>query len=277
MVKRKYIAFALIVVALFLLLRMGWNFLWPAEGRARCPGPAPRKVCDYCRTAFEMPGHNPSAAESNEIARAFLRVVEAYTNGNLSVLRRRMAEVPPLATNVTSFTYIELIRPFLCSLDDGFLSPREMRDFEDTEEFTEFMRLNVEAARFLGDLNLRRGAYSGSLIRLDKCVLRRLVQYRDRFRRENRRDMEARAEEFIAEWEALIESPGGYTRNYMRMQLALQHGHIDEGSGTQEQLIQFARQFATGLIKAGYTPKWLDEEFPLPDGEKANEQNGKEE
>ncbi len=265
--KQKYLSFALVVVAFLLVALL---LLWIGEevrGRSfrvdyPLPKPVPREDCGHRKLPLEMPGYNPTAAESNELSQAFLQVVEAYTNGSISTLRRRMAEIPPLATNVGDFAYIEIVRPFLRSLDDEFLSPHGMKNFSSAEEFAESMRLNIEAVRFLGDLALRRGAYSGSLIWLDKSVLRRLMQYRDRFRRENRSDMEARAEEFIAEWETLIESPGGFTRNYMRMQIALQHRHIEEGGWTHEMLFHSVRQFAIGLLKSGYKPKWLDEEYP---------------
>ena len=267
--KRKYIVFAFVAAALLLA---AFLFLWSGgsvRGRlARVPYPRPKPVphedCGHPKFSVELPGYNPSAAESNMLSQAFLRVAEAYTNGNLSALRRRMAEVPSLATNVADSVYIALTMPFYRPFDDEFLLHHEMKDFQSVGAFAEYMRLNIELARFFGDLALQRGAYSGMLILLDKCVLRRLVQYRDRFRRENRGDMEARAEEFIAEWEALIESPGGFTRNYMRMQSSLQHILVDEGSWTHEKLVWFVRQFATGLINAGYKPKWLDEEYPPP-------------
>ena len=270
---QKYVAFALVLVAFLLVALL---LLWIGEevrGRSfrvdyPLPKPVPREDCGHRKLPLEIPGYNPTAAESNALSQAFLRVAEAYTNGSISTLRRRMAEVPPFVTNVADFVYIALTMPFARSFDDGFLLHHKMRDFDSVEEYAEFMRLNIEMARFLGDLDLRRGAYSGMLILLDKCVLRRLMQYRDRFRRENRSDMEARAEEFIAEWETLIESPGGFTRNYMRMQIALQHRHIEEGGWTHEMLFHSVRQFAIGLLKSGYKPKWLDEEYPPLNEEK---------
>ncbi len=71
---------------------------------------------------------------------------------------------------------------------------------------------------------------------------------------------------FMDLWAAHIESPEGFTRIGLRG-LVRQRTELDEavrpGSGvSQNAVIEFCRGMSMGLVRCGYMPKWLDEEFP---------------
>lgn len=206
------------------------------------------------------PGYNPTKAESNELAQAFCDVAEAYTNGSLQTLREKMAKVPDTITNVIDSVFIDLQRPWYVSFDEGFLYEHKIRDFDNVREFADFAERNVAMVRFLGEIYVKRGAYSGFLLVLDMRTLRRLVEYREKFRKEGKHELEARADEFVREWCEQIESENGYTHSYVRFFYLLQ----TSGGIPAEPVVRSVRRKVGGVIAAGYTPKWLDKEFPLP-------------
>lgn len=220
----------------------------------------------------------PTEIESNALAQAFKEIAEAYTNGSLSALIERMSAVPTVITNVAQSVFVEVLRPLCTSFGECFSVVRQVRvkgkvvslksnvrDFTDVKEFDDFAKRNIEVTRFLGEIEIKRGAASGYLVYLDKQVLKSLNKYREKFRNEGKSDLVARADDFIRQWHEQIESEKGYTRSHVRFQVKLQMS----GGRSRASAVAFARHFVAGIVAVGYTPKWLDEEFPLPpkDGE----------
>ena len=74
---------------------------------------------------------------------------------------------------------------------------------------------------------------------------------------------------FLAKWISLIESEKGLTRMKIRRYMPAMHVRARMvGDVSPAQVVKAVRWHALSLINCGYTPKWLDEEFPLPEGEK---------
>lgn len=138
--------------------------------------------------------------------------------------------------------------------DGGFAARLHLPDLgelpaADTDPFrgrgVRTVRLARRAAGGGHHRRLAGGQRDGSLLRREQVLLaarggRRGLPRDDQLHRADARVVPGDRSlgsplQFIAEWEALIESPGGFTRNYMRLQIPLQHGHIDEGSWTHEQ------------------------------------------
>ena len=227
--------------------------------------PVPRKVLNPPLSYY------PTEAESNELAHAFMEIAEVYANGSLSALRERMADVPPIITNVARSVCIEVQRPLCTLFDDSFSIVRQVRvngkvvslksnerEFFDVKEFDDFAKRNIETTLFLGETELKRGASSGYLVYLDKQVLRSFNAYREKFRSEGKTELAVRADEFYRQWCERVESENGFTRSYARFQLGLQMS----GGKTKAQAAAFARSCVAGIVRCGYTPKWLDAEFP---------------
>lgn len=206
------------------------------------------------------PGYNPTKAESNELAQAFCDIAEAYTNGSLQTLCEKMAMVPSIITNVINSVCIGVRHPLYVPFDEGFLHEHKIRDFDDLREFADFVERNVAMVRFLGEIYVKRGANVEYLLVLDMRMLRRLVEYLEKFRKEGKHELAARADEFVREWCEQIESENGYTHRYVRFFYLLQ----TSGGIPAEPVVRSVRRKVGGVIAAGYTPKWLDKEFPLP-------------
>lgn len=218
-----------------------------------------RTDLEWLLEKLHMPDYFPTEAESNKLALAFDRVHVAYASGQLNALRRETEGFPCFATNVAGTVYKAYLTQIGDDFTHDFLLGRQLRDFEDVADFSRYAETNIEMARFLGRMELRRGAGSGYLILLDRRVLRKLTQYRDRFRQEGKSGIEDRATRYIELWHGQIESAEGFTRNYMWNQVALQFWHARDGSKSAEQIVSYVRVMADGLVQAGYTPKWLDE------------------
>lgn len=203
-----------------------------------------------------------SNVESNAVARSFDRITEAYTNGQIEAMRDLSAQMPGVITNVINWHYIEFIRVFSNLVDKEFLTVSMLYDFNTKDECCYFMDRNLLAVRIMGELCLRRQDYSGMLPRIDKEAFRQLVRYKEKFHKEGRIDCEECVDRRIAEWIAQIESETGFTRMYMKHQISVQHYLVEQRGWTIERLLNAIRHEADGLIRAGYTPKWLDKEFP---------------
>lgn len=218
------------------------------------------------------PSYYPTESESNELVCAYMAIAQAYTNGSLSALRERMSAVPSVITNVAYSVCVEVQRPLRALFDDSFSFVRKVtvdrkvislesnaRDFSDANEFDDFVQRNIEMVKFLGETELQRGATSGYLVYLDKQVLKNLGKYREKFRSEGKGELAARADEHYRQWCEQIESMNGFARSYARFQVELQMS----GGKTRERAVAIVRRQIGGIDRYGYTPKWLDEEFPL--------------
>ena len=209
---------------------------------------------------------NVTSAESNAVRVAYMRILEAYTNRTVEVLRRRIDEMPDVVTNMQDQLYIELEMPLRSSFNDRFLWNQRILDFEESSEFQRYAEANLLVAKFLGNMVIRRGeGANGVLMVYDRNVLRQLKRYRDNFERGNRKNFVAVADRLIDDWIEQIDSEFGFTRWFMWHDLDNNWDHVVEGSMTRAKLLERTRSWARGLIKSGHTPKWIDEFRDGPD------------
>ena len=98
----------------------------------------------------------------------------------------------------------------------------------------------------------------------DVTILMQLHEYRDKFEREGKSEFLPVAERLIAEWVEQIESERGFTREYARSQKNGLWRLVERGEVTEEVLMENVRIYPLLLQeRCGYTPKWLDAEFPV--------------
>ena len=201
--------------------------------------------------------------QCEELTLGFRRVADAYVCGSTQALHAAMMHVPAFVTNASDHVFEKVSSPVRKALDQGFFRSRVdgpvVRPFDDVSAFEEFATLNVELVSFLGKIDLRRETYSYDLLAYDSFVLLRLTQYRDDFSRRGREDLKNCAVRFLREWQGHVESEECFTRNFMRVQKTVTYNWKDDVVR-----MKHIRSFSRKLIKNGYTPKWLDEEFPLP-------------
>ena len=214
---------------------------------------------------FLPPARTPiTTAQSNEIAVVFTRMAEAYRHGDRDALLACMNELPDVATNIQDCVFAKLAAPVTDTLELDFLGldgriPHGLKDFDSIQEFESYVRINLDVALFIGNIYLKRTQYDGPVAYLDSAVLKQLLLYKEKFHAGGQADLEKIADKVVDEWHEQIESENGFTRQYMWFQVDLQWATYNEGVRTVEQLSNFVKPYATGLIRLGYTPKWLSE------------------
>ena len=210
---------------------------------------------------IDPPNQTVTAAAQEELVSAYRELYVAYTNSDVDAMQDCMSRMPSTVSNVLARILLVAEGDFYESVWSTFLTSTNLVEFANVEDVRRYFQVNLLAVRFLGDTDLRRRSYSG-LISIERRVLKKLNCYKEKFHNETRTDMEACIDGFIAQWVEHIESEKGYTRMYMRSQVALQCDHVLKDGWSQERLLDAIRRYADGLIRVGYTPKWLDEEFP---------------
>lgn len=259
---------ALVMVAcagalLMLLLAGGTRRSTHRTVALECVGDLPKqeKRMQWSDMDVDPPNQTATAVEQGELVSAYRNLYVAYTNGDVDAMQDCMVRMPSTISNVLTRVLCVAERDFYEFVYSTFLTSTNLVEFANVEDVRRYFRVNLLAVRFLGDTDLSRRAYSG-LISMERRVLKKLNCYKEKFHNERRADMEACVDGFLAQWIEHIESERGYTRMYMRGQVTLQYDHILKDGWSQEMLLDAIRRYADGLIRAGYTPKWLDEEFP---------------
>ena len=206
---------------------------------------------------IEVVGVNPESA--------YRKAADAYQARDLIALRT--------ALSFCNNCPIEVERILLSPFNRSFLRTDILQDFERVEDFVRFSWVNTEVSMFFGML-YARGREFDVLTCLEELSFLRFRKYKEKFHTEGKKDLEQMAQRFMDLWIAHIESPEGFTRIGLRA-LVRKGTELSEamrpGSGLpQKSVIEFGRGMARGLIRCGYTPKWLDKDFPpLPEDKEA--------
>lgn len=206
-------------------------------------------LCPGRGETFEVVGINPESA--------YRMAVEAYQTRDQIALRTALYSLP---------AFPDKKMPLRLAFDDAFLRTERLLDFENSEEFKRFAWVNTEVSMFYGRMYIR-GKEFEMPISIEYLTFLRFRKYKEKFHAEGKPDLEQVAQRFMNLWIAHIESPEGFTRIGLRG-LIRQRTELDEavqpgGGVSHEDVIEFGRGMTRGLISCGYTPKWLDKEFPL--------------
>ena len=207
--------------------------------------------------AIEVVGVNPESA--------YRKAADAYQARDLIALRT--------ALSFCNNCPIEVERILLSPFNRSFLRTDILQDFERVEDFERFSWVNTEVSMFFGML-YARGREFDVLTCLEELSFLRFRKYKEKFHIEGKKDLEQMAQRFMDLWIAHIESPEGFTRIGLRG-LVRQRTELDEalrpgGGVSKKAVIEFGRGMTRGLIRCGYTPKWLDVDFPsLPEEQKS--------
>lgn len=225
------------------------NPLW--RGNECTNGP----VQQYVRpTAEELRSHVSIAEE----------IVRAYSNGQVSVMQEWVCRFPKEVYRLRGDDLVKTILPInrLWFRECGRIDRR--RDFATPVEFEQQMKMRLALTKIYGNFIVDSGETAVSeLGTFDVTILKQLQEYRDKFEREGKREFLPAAERLIAEWVEQIESERGFTREYARSQRNGLRRLVERGEVTEEVLMANVRIYPLLLKeRCGYTPKWLDEEFP---------------
>ena len=211
-------------------------------------------VVQYVRpTAEEMQSYQ-------EIARG---IVSAYSNGQMSVLRELSERFLESACHLRYGDSSKAISPISQAWHGEHRRDKPLEEFATPDEFDHAMRMRMALTVIYGNFKVASKMGDNFLITLDFYTLLQLQEYESKFKREGKADFLAAAERLEAEWIQQIESEKGFTRTYMRRLKRLSR-HFMERGVTEEEMRDSIRGCVYSLQKwCDYTPKWLDEEFPV--------------
>ena len=218
---------------------------------------------DYRKLLFDkyMPyGHGKTVTKEkrDEIAGVFQKIANAYDNENLEEMREYMRIVSP---DYCMLFYADRQAISACfDFRKRFLWNENLRSFDKVENFEKFMRLNLEAALFVGEMDvLMKDDFGANLERLMLC---RLIEYKEKFAKEGLLELEASAGRFLSYWIAFIESDNGFSRRWAKF--IIEYNEFvkfirPEDAKTREELLHSVRSSASSFKRCGYRPKWLKE------------------
>ncbi len=225
---------------------------------------------------YKMERITPSETQRAELSSIYADIVNAYERRDIEAMRRSMRLMPEINDHILQDCGVgnDLYAIFLKIVRHSNPLP----EFDSCADFESYMRCSLEVAWFYASLNGRRRDF-GAQETIECWVYKRLIQFREKFRKDAKVELENSVEQFIRELEDQIESPGGYTRRAIRnliiYNLDFPEALLQRHESTRTNVVAMGRGYAEGLVRAGYKPKWLDEEFPLSDGEKLEKPTGR--
>lgn len=157
-------------------------------------------------------------------------------------------------------------------LHKAFLRSQALFEFENARQLEGYLRVNYDLALYFGYRSVAQREFE-ILPVYENLPYATLMKYREKYAELGRRDLLVVVERYLAKLIDHIESPEGFTRVGARQQVLLNTelaNTLRPGTGvSHESALKIGRAIALGLVNCGYTPKWLDEEFPLPSKDSA--------
>lgn len=260
---RKGLSGLLLFVVLAALCLLAW---WGVEHRAylarheeisrlrgnECAkGPAKRRV-------------KPTVEELQAYVGIAEEIVTAYSNGQASAMQEWVKRFPKDVYLLRGDDHFKIKLPISRLWFRECCANDRLMDFATLGEFEHYMEMRLALTKIYGNFIVDSGVTAVDDLRTIDCtVLKQLQGYRDKFKREGRSEFLPTADRLLAEWIEQIESERGFTREYARSQKNGLWSLVERGEVTEEVLMANVRICAMPLQeRCGYTPKWLDEEFP---------------
>ena len=207
----------------------------------------------------------PTEDELRSYAGIAEEIVTAYSNGRVSAMQEWVNRFPKEAYRLRGDDLVKILQPVnrLWVRECGRIDCR--REFATPVEFEQQMEMRLALTKIYGNFIVDSGETAVSeLGTFDVTILKQLQEYRDKFEREGKSEFFPVTERLIAEWIEQIESERGFTREYARSQRNGLWRLVERGEVTEEVLMANVRIYPLLLKeRCGYTPKWLDEEFPV--------------
>ena len=209
-------------------------------------------------------------AVSDEEARAlndlYAGIARAYTNDQLDVMLECIGALSNRVQNISDKLFCEIEQVIYVPFVHGFCNARSHETFQDAETFEQYLAVNCEMAKFIGRTCFQRKDYWAAHLLIVECqTYAKLRKYSEAFDRDGRAGLANVAKRYLGAWIDFIESDEGISRVLARKQFE-QHMALNIREGrqvvTHKHATRLARAMAEPLKKNGYTPKWLDEEFP---------------
>ena len=221
-------------------------------------------AAEHKRLNFVMEMLCPGKGEAIEVVdvnpeSAYRKAADAYQNRDLIALRTALCSLP---------AFPDVRMPLGFAFDNAFLRTERLLEFSRVDDFERFAWVNTEVSMYYGRLHMREKHFEFP-ISIEYLTFLRFRKYKEKFHAEGKKDLEQAAQRFIDLWVAHIESPEGFTRIGVRGMIKQQTELVDAarpGCGMSKKgAVSLGRAMSMGLVRCGYTPKWLDKDFPLPE------------
>ena len=221
-----------------------------------------QKVREFCDKY--LPWDIPSEAERSSLSEIYGTAVRAYSNGQVSVICECELLISNRVVNLDHSVYASLSGDAKRVLYRNFFDLRKIEDFPSPRALSDYLEANLALVRFLGMAAAERIGLENPVDCWEGLSLRNLGEYKKRAAALGLREHEKVVDEFLSRWIDFIESEKGLTRIKLRrnMPAMLVRARM-VGDVSPAQVVKGVRSCALNLINCGYTPKWLDEEFPL--------------
>lgn len=151
--------------------------------------------------------------------------------------------------------------------NDSFLwRGGRLLEFDSISALDAYFRINFELMIHYGNLDIRNGNFE-TLPPKESLTLKTLNDYKEKFQKEGKPECEHLVDLYLKSLIEHIESPDGFTRIGARYVVGMNTdlaNAMKPGRGVnRESAVKIGRAVVQGLVRCGYTPRWLDEEFPL--------------
>ena len=209
---------------------------------------------------------HPTADEMQTYTRVAEEIVKAYSNGQVSVMQGWARRFPKEAYRLRGDDLAKVIQPVSKLWFRECVRTGRLVFFATPEEFERQMGMRLALSKLYGNFIVDSGETADDvLVTLDITILNQLQGCRTKFEKEGKNEYLPAVERLMEDWIGQIESEKGFTREYARSQKNGLRRLVERGELTEDGLIVHARIYPLLLQeRCGYTPKWLDAEFPLP-------------
>ena len=212
------------------------------------------------------------ADELDGLKASWMMIAEALSTCSQKEMEERVSAVSERTARLPWDQFDKVVEPVDSLLRKCFQG--SVMPFADKDAFEVYMAAHLKAMALRGEVELANPPVPSMLARQEGIALAKLREYEKRFVDNGSQDLAKCAAELAERLVDQIESGRGLTRRYMHANLKLQMKLVEVGMSTRERVLRGVRTDAYTLIEvAGYVPKWLDEEFPLPpSADKGNQQ-----
>lgn len=207
-----------------------------------------------------------------ECSHAFEEICNAYSNLQFETMQERFCGISNKVVRLGKGQLDKLIDPLQITFRERFWSDsRNLPDFATVSNFDRHLNANVVAVKILGFSIAANDVYNTDLLGYDVVVFKRITAYLRKFKENGNEQLALSAQMHLDEWKEYLASEQSLTRIYLRHQLM---GFLkwprwraeDLGMKSKKDWIVYMRNYALKFHEQNYgiVPKWLDEEFPLP-------------
>lgn len=212
-----------------------------------------------------------SEGEAKALKGLYAEIACAYTNVQPGVMLDCIGALSNRVRNIPDNLFTEMERLVYVPFVHGFCEMRSLEAFHDAEAFERYAAVNCEMAKFISRMCFQRKDYWDAHLLIVECqTFAKLRKYAEVFDREGRSGLAEVANRYLGSWVDFIESDEGISRVLARNQYE-QHMALNVREErqviTHEHATRLARAMAEPLKKKGYTPKWVDAEFPAAPSE----------